>query len=87
MFCREFEHTSFEVVRSIVEARGWTSLRGTRKNEQERCQHLLIEKARLKLNNMIGSQVSKQEESFLFYRHVKDVTQAGIIVSIMRREI
>ena len=52
----------------------------TRKNGQERCQHILIEKARFKLDIKIGSQVSKQRELFLLYRQVKDVTQVDIIV-------
>ena len=84
IFCREFEHTSFEIVGSIVEARGGGDESNKDRKEwtRKKVPACIDQQGKVQMDIKTRTQVSKQRGLFLLYRQLKDVTRPDNIIPL-----
>ena len=83
MFCSEFEHTSFEVFGSIVDARGDASNGDRNERTRKKVPAYIDQEGKIQIDiKTRRTQVSKQRRLFLLYRQLNDVTRVDNIIPL-----
>ena len=83
MFCSEFEHTSFEVFGSIVDARGDASNRERKEWTRKKVPACVDQEGKTQMDiKTRRTQVSRQRGLFLLYRQLNDVTWVDNIIPL-----